>query len=147
MVELIETIIVGGGQAGLSTSYFLAQQGREHVVFERQRVGESWRSGRWDSFTLVTPNCLTNLPGFAYNGHEPNGFMPRQGVVDYLEAYAASFNAPVRTGVEVTAVDRLEDGTYRVSTGEGGYERSYIFYRCIPGSTEIRTCFRRELCW
>jgi len=126
MAEHIETIIIGGGQTGLSTSCLLTQQGREHIVFERRRVGEAWRSGRWDSFTLVTPNCLTNLPAFAYKGNDPNGFMPRQGIVDYLEAYAASFNAPVRTGVEVTAVDRLEDGTYHVTTSEGSYERSYI---------------------
>ncbi len=121
MAERIETVIIGAGQAGLSASYYLTQQGREHVLLERRRVGEAWRSGRWDSFTLVTPNCMTNLPGFAYKGDDPDGFMPRQGVVDYLEAYAASFNAPVRTGVEVTSVDWLEDSTYRVTTGEGDY--------------------------
>lgn len=121
MSERIETAIIGGGQAGLSISYFLTQQRREHLVFERQRVGESWRTGRWDSFTLVTPNHMSNLPGFPYSGDDPDGFLLRQGIVDYLEDYAASFNAPLHTGVEVTAVDRLEDGTYRVTTNEGDY--------------------------
>ena len=78
MTERVEVVIIGGGQAGLALSYYLTQQGRTHLVLEQGRVGETWRSGRWDSFTLVTPNWMTQLPGFPYQGDDPDGFMPRE---------------------------------------------------------------------
>jgi len=85
MPEHIETVIIGGGQAGLALSYYLTQQGRTHLVLEQGRVGETWRSGRWDSFTLNTPNWMTQLPGLAYQGDDPDGFLPRADIVAYLE--------------------------------------------------------------
>ena len=94
MTEQVEVVIIGGGQAGLALSYYLTQQGRTHLVLEQGRVGETWRSGRWDSFTLNTPNWMTQLPGFAYQGDDPDGFLPREDIVAYLEQYAASFKAP-----------------------------------------------------
>src|SRR5215831_1337308 len=99
--------VIGAGQAGLAVSHELAASGVEHVVFERARVGQAWRD-RWDSFCLVTPNWTMNLPGFAYAGNDPEGFVPRDEIVGYLERYAASFSAPVQAGAEV---ESLEPGT------------------------------------
>jgi putative flavoprotein involved in K+ transport len=113
MTEHVEVAIIGGGQAGLALSYYLTQQGRTHVVLEQGQVGETWRNARWDSFTLNTPNWMTQLPGFAYQGDDPDGFLPRGDIVDYLERYAASFHAPLHCGVRVTAL--------RQSPGGDGY--------------------------
>lgn len=108
--EQVETVIIGGGQAGLALSYYLTQQGRTHLVLEQGRVGETWRSQRWDSFTLNTPNWMTQLPGFPYQGDDPDGFLPREDIVAYLEQYAASFKAPLQCGVQVTAVRQQPAG-------------------------------------
>jgi putative flavoprotein involved in K+ transport len=110
MTEQVETVIIGGGQAGLALSYYLTRQGRTHLVLEQGRVGETWRSGRWDSFTLNTPNWMTQLPGFPYQGNDPDGFLPREDIVTYLEQYAASFHAPLHCGVQVTAVRQQPGG-------------------------------------
>src|SRR4051794_21107389 len=98
MTDAHETVVVGGGQAGLSVSHELTAAGVSHVVLERGRVGETWR-GRWDSFCLVTPNWSVRLPGHPYDGDDPDGFMPRDEIVGYLERYAASSGAPVHEGV------------------------------------------------
>jgi putative flavoprotein involved in K+ transport len=98
-------VVIGGGQAGLSVSHCLKQQGIEHVVLERTRIASSWRTQRWDTFCLVTPNWQCNLPGYPYQGSDPKGFMGRDEIVAYLEAYRASFEPPVREGVEVRSVE------------------------------------------
>ncbi|NIV21719.1 MAG: FAD-dependent oxidoreductase, partial [Gammaproteobacteria bacterium] len=82
-------------------SYHLTRLGRPHLVLERERIGASWLTKRWDSFTLVTPNWTLQLPGFPYRGDAPHGFLPRDEIVAYLEAYAASFGAPIERGVAV----------------------------------------------
>jgi len=110
MTEQVETVIIGGGQAGLALSYYLTQQGRTHLVLEQGRVGETWRSGRWDSFTLNTPNWMTQLPGFPYQGDDPDGFLPREDIVAYLEQYAMSFHAPLHCGARVTTVRQQPGG-------------------------------------
>jgi putative flavoprotein involved in K+ transport len=112
-------VIVGGGQAGLSMSYCLTQRGVEHVVLERDRVAQQWRSARWDSFCLVTPNWQCRLPGFPYAGDDPHGFMVREQILDYLRAYAASFRPPVREGVTVTGLSRDGRGGYLLRTADG----------------------------
>ena len=109
MSDAPETVVVGGGQAGLSVSHELSAAGIPHVVLERGQVGQTWR-GRWDSFCLVTPNWSVQLPGHPYDGDDPDGFMPRDEIVGYLERYAAGFDAPVREGVEVTALRAGRDG-------------------------------------
>src|SRR5918911_3631775 len=96
-----ETLVIGAGQAGLAVSRELTQRGVDHVVLERARVAQTWRD-RWDSFCLVTPNWSVRLPGLGYDGADPDGFMPRDEIVAYLERYAAEVGAPVREGVEVT---------------------------------------------
>ncbi len=109
-------IIVGGGQAGLSASYLLGRRGIGHLVLERDRVGHAWRDQRWDTFCLVTPNWQCQLPGFAYAGADPHGFMAKDEIVAYLEAYAASFDPPVVEGVEVRRLSRRPDGAFEVET-------------------------------
>jgi putative flavoprotein involved in K+ transport len=118
-VEQIETVIIGGGQAGLATSYWLKQYGREHVVLEKSgRPGHAWRQ-RWDSFTLVTPNWMFRLPGAEYDGADPGGFMPRDEIVATFERYAAGNALPVSFGVDVTSVERLAGSRY--AAHGGGY--------------------------
>jgi cation diffusion facilitator CzcD-associated flavoprotein CzcO len=90
-MESVAVAIVGGGQAGLATSRELTKAGLEHVVLERGRVGETWRS-RWDSFSLVTPNWTVQLPDGHYAGPEPDGFMPRDDFVAYLSLRAMKPN-------------------------------------------------------
>jgi putative flavoprotein involved in K+ transport len=118
--ETIEVIVIGGSQAGLSVSHCLTRAGIAHVVFEANRVGHAWRTQRWDSFCLVTPNWQCRLPGFPYDGGDPYGFMPRDEIVAYIEAYAASFDAPLRQGVRVLAVRPGPRG-FEVDTTEGAY--------------------------
>ena len=127
MTEQIDVVIIGGGQAGLAMSYYLTQQGRAHVVLERGRVAETWRSQRWDSFTLVTPNWMTQLPGYPYKGNDLDSFLPRDDVVTFLERYAQSFQAPLRCRVQATAV-RLQAGGngYLVETSDGPFEADNV---------------------
>jgi putative flavoprotein involved in K+ transport len=106
----IATVIIGAGQAGLSLSRCLAARGLEHVVLDRGGVAHSWRTQRWDSFTLLSPNWQTRLPGHRYRGPDPEGFMTGAQVVAFFEEYARSFAAPVRTGVTVRRVRPTADG-------------------------------------
>jgi putative flavoprotein involved in K+ transport len=121
MRTYVNTLIVGGGQAGLAVSYYLSEQGREHLVLEQSnKPAEAWRNHRWDSFTLNTPNWQTRLPGAEYSGADPDGFMARDEVVAYLERYVAQFHLPVRYGVRVGRVVRDEtSGLYRIRTSDG----------------------------
>lgn len=112
-------VIVGGGQAGLAMSHCLTRHGIDHVVLERDRIAAEWRTRRWDSFCLVTPNWQCDLPGFPYRGADPDGFMGRDEVVRYLEDYAASFRPPVREGVEVTRLTARRGGGFVLQTGGG----------------------------
>jgi putative flavoprotein involved in K+ transport len=119
-MEHIETVIVGGGQAGLATSYYLTQHGREHVVLEgAARAANSWRTGRWDSFTLVTPNWTLRMPGAEYNGPDRDGFLPRDEVVAYFEQYAERYKLPVHYNTRVLSVKSANGKGYQVQTTEG----------------------------
>ncbi|HEU5442074.1 MAG TPA: NAD(P)-binding domain-containing protein [Ktedonobacterales bacterium] len=101
-----ETIIIGGGQAGLATSYCLTERNRPHLVLEQAaRPAHVWSSERWDSFTLVTPNWSILLPGATYDEDAPEAFMPRDALVSYLDHYVARFRPPVRYGVRVSTVE------------------------------------------
>src|SRR5215469_5098401 len=114
-------IIIGGGHAGLSISHCLKERGIDHLIFEKERLGESWRSKRWDSFCLVTPNWQCQLPGFHYSGNDPDGFMKKDEIVAYIEAYAQSFQPPLREGVHVSRLAQDETGRFVVSTSLGDY--------------------------
>jgi putative flavoprotein involved in K+ transport len=111
--------VIGGGQAGLSMSWYLRQRGVDHVVIERDRVGHEWRDRRWDSFCLVTPNWQCQLPGFGYSGDDPDGFMLGADVVGYLEKYAASFDPPLAEGVAVRRLRRTPNGIFDLATTAG----------------------------
>jgi putative flavoprotein involved in K+ transport len=111
----VETVIIGGGQAGLAMSWSLLDRDRDHVVLERGRIAERWRSERWDSLRLLTPNWMTRLPGYSYEGADPDGFMTKADVVDYLAGYARSFGPPVEQETTVRSVSR-RDGRWRVET-------------------------------
>ena len=135
-MQHFETVIVGGGQAGLAVSQQLGEHGVEHVVLERERIGEGWRK-RWDSFCLVTPNWSVQLPGYPYDGDDPDGFMPRDEIVAYLVRYAAAANVPVRESTNVVSVESANGDGFRVEThtemiqaaqlvlATGAYQRSY----------------------
>ena len=113
------TVVIGGGQAGLAMSRCLREQGVKHVVLERGRVGERWRSERWDSLRLLTPNWHSRLPHWHYKGDDPDGYMTTKEFIDHLERYARSFDAPVHSGTTVQAVEKLAGESYRVATNRG----------------------------
>jgi putative flavoprotein involved in K+ transport len=121
-MERVDTVIVGGGQAGLATSFCLSQHGHEHVVLEQAaQAASSWRLGRWDSFTLVTPNWTLKLPGAEYDGPAPDAFMPRDDVVAYFERYVDRFQVPVHYNAHVDSIEPLDSGGFRVTTPESTY--------------------------
>ena len=126
MSQIVNTVVVGGGQAGLAISYYLKQEGREHLVLERASAfANAWRNERWDSFTLVTPNFQVRMPGAEYSGDDPNGFMSRAEVVKYFDDYVERFDLPVHCGAEVFSVEKLGNG-YLVRTSEDDYEADNV---------------------
>ncbi|MDQ8202172.1 MSMEG_0569 family flavin-dependent oxidoreductase [Pelagicoccus sp. SDUM812003] len=115
----VEVVIIGGGQAGLSVSYQLSKYGvTDQVIFEKNRVAHSWREERWDSFCLVTPNFQCRLPEHPYDGDDPDGFMLKDEIVDYVERFAQKVTAPIHEGVTVLSV-RESDLGYEVETSIG----------------------------
>jgi putative flavoprotein involved in K+ transport len=114
----VNVAVIGAGQAGLATSYHLTQAGIDHAVLEAGRVAETWRSRRWDSFCLVTPNWSVQLPGGEYRGPEPDGFMNKGELVDHFQRWSDSFHAPVWERCAVTALDADGDG-FAMTTGDG----------------------------
>ncbi len=142
----IDTLVVGGGQAGLASSYHLRRRGVDHVVLEAGRIGESWRSRRWDSFTLVTPNWMISLPdlpaGVGGSG-DPDGYLPRAEIVGMLAAWAAALAAPVHEGVTVTSVTRDAGGSgFVVETTDGA---SGDLHARLAGTDAIAAKFRRAV--
>ena len=116
MSDSVEVAVIGAGQAGLATSYQLKQAGVEHVVLESGRVAETWRSRRWDTFCLVTPNWTVQLPGGAYRGPDPDGYMNREELVDHFEHWARSFGAPVQDDCTIFALDPRDGGGFTLRT-------------------------------
>jgi putative flavoprotein involved in K+ transport len=139
-----DVVVIGGGQAGLATSRCLGERGIEHVVLERGRVGERWRSERWDSLRLLTPRWQSRLPGWSYRGPDPDGFMSRREVVGYLAGYARSFAAPLEQGVTVEEVDRDGDG-YRVVTDRGAWRAPAVVVATGQCDLPAVPAFAREL--
>ena len=125
MARHASVIIIGGGQAGLSISYCLKQLDIDHIVFEKEKIAHSWRSKRWDTFCLVTPNWQCTLPGYHYPGSAPNGFMQRDEIVQYIEDYARHFDPPVQEGVTVSRVRRIDD-RYEIATSQGDYTADQV---------------------
>lgn len=118
MNELINTIVVGAGQAGLSVSYYLKQHGREHIIVEKTgRPGHVWSDDRWDSFTLVTPNWSFRLPGSEYSGDDPGGFMHREDIIREFQRYSDSNHLPILFNTDVLSISKLNDDFLVVTDG------------------------------
>lgn len=126
MTNHYPVVIVGGGQAGLSISYCLKERDLDHIVFEKNQIANAWRSQRWDSFCLVTPNWQCQLPGYPYKGNEPEGFIKKDEIVAYIENYARSFNPPIKEGVEVLNLRRGDRGIFEVATSIGDYTADQV---------------------
>lgn len=122
----IPVVVIGAGQAGLAASWHLLRRGVEHVVLERDRVASQWRSARWDSFCLVTPNWQCQLPGWPYTGDDPDGFMVKDEIVTYLEGYALSFGPPLQEGVAVDRLTRDAGGRLRLRTSAGEFTADHV---------------------
>ncbi len=123
MMDYIETVIIGAGQAGLATSYALKQHGREHIILDKaSKPGNSWRSERWDSFTFVSPNWTFLLPGGEYDGSDPNGFMTRNELVSRFEQYAEKYQLPIAYNTEVISVQPEEGSGYLVRERDKVYQ-------------------------
>ncbi len=118
-------VIIGGGQAGLAMSWNLTQKNIRHIVLERHQLAWAWRHQRWDNFCLVTPNWQCKLPGFAYDGDDPHGFMLRDEIVAYIERYAHSFSAPLREGVTVERVSKSDNG-FALQTSVGPFTADQV---------------------
>ncbi len=119
------TVIIGAGHAGLAMSRCLTERSVEHVLLERGDIANSWKRERWDSLRLLTPNWQSRLPGFAYEGDDPDGFMSMPEVIDFIKAYAGFSGAPVRTNTTVTSVRQAGDG-YRVQTDSGDWQAKSV---------------------
>lgn len=119
-------IVVGGGQAGLSMSYYLKQAGIAHRVLERERAMHTWRTQRWDSFSLVTPNWQCALPDYPYRGDAPHGFMVKDEILAYLDGFAAHVGAPILEGVAVERMSRSERGGFELTTSRGTFTADQV---------------------
>ena len=111
------TVVIGAGHSGLAMSRCLSECSIDHVVLERNEVANSWRTERWDSLRLLTPNWQCRLPGYSYGGGDPDGFMTMPEVVDFITDYAKLIAAPVQSGTPVSSVRRANGG-YRVTTNQ-----------------------------
>jgi putative flavoprotein involved in K+ transport len=133
MKEKIDTVIIGGGHAGLTMSFYLSQLGQEHVILEKGRVAERWRSERWDSFHFQFPNWTIELPGYKYQCEDLDAFAPGREIVRFIQDYATYIKAPTRCGVEVTSLERVADsGRYLLTTIAGAIEASNVVIATGP---------------
>lgn len=123
----IETVIVGGGQAGLATSYHLTQNGQEHILLEQaERAASTWRSRSWDSFTLVTPNIAFRMPGMVYDRIEPEGFKSLDNVIKFFEDYIGHFQLPVKYKSRVESIVMTDNKNYLIQTNEDSYQAKNV---------------------
>ncbi|NWA00169.1 flavin-containing monooxygenase [Pseudomonas gingeri] len=132
MIE-IDTLVVGAGQAGVAMSEHLSRLGVPHLVLERNRIAEAWRTGRWDSLVANGPAWHDRFPGLAFDDLSPDDFAPKERVAAYFEAYAKKFNAPIRTGVEVRKVERNNGRPgFTVETSEGVIQANRVVVATGP---------------
>lgn len=127
MVEKFNTVVVGGGQAGLAMSNHLGKFNVPHLVLERGRIAEKWRSGRWDSLVANGPAWHDRFPELEFTDADPEAFVPKEQVADYFVDYAKLIDAPIRCGVSVDAVSRLDGRPgFRIETSEGVIEADNV---------------------
>jgi putative flavoprotein involved in K+ transport len=154
----VDVAIIGAGQAGLATSWHLSQAGVDHIVLEGGRVGETWRSRRWDSFCLVTPNWTVQLPGAPYKGSDPDGYMPLAEIVEHLDEWAVSFRAPVHEHTPVLRLDADPGGGFVLTTPDenvrarnvvvatGAYQRAFRPVGADALPKAVTQIFAEEYC-
>jgi putative flavoprotein involved in K+ transport len=143
--ERHETVIIGGGQAGLAMSYNLSRLGREHIVVERRRIAERWRSERWDSLRFQLPNRWLELPTKVYSGPDSEGFSHHTDVLRFILDYAQEIDAPVRTGVEVTRLSKNEGGGYFLETSDGLIDARHVVIATGPFQQTLIPDFSVEI--
>lgn len=130
-VERVDTLVIGGGQAGLAMSAHLRARGLPHLVLERARIAEQWRTGRWDSLVANGPAWHDRFPALTFEGVDPDAFAGKDRIVEYFETFAQQIAAPIRCGVEVTALDPLPGGGFRATTSAGVIEAARVV--CATG--------------
>jgi putative flavoprotein involved in K+ transport len=129
----VTTAIIGAGQSALAMSCYLTRRSIDHVLFERGEVANSWRTGRWDSLRLLTPNWFNRLPGYGYEGDDPDGFMTMSEVIDYVSAYASLIEAPVQSHTEVKSLEIADEG-FRIVTSNGEWRARSVVIASGPYS-------------
>lgn len=118
--------IIGGGQAGLSLSWYLKQRGIRHVIFEKHKAAHTWSTERWDTFCLVTPNWQCQLPGWPYRGDDPDGFMVRDEIIEYVQGFVEELDPPIREGVAVNRIRGTANGGFVIDTSYGTYTADQV---------------------
>lgn len=138
VTETIDTVVVGGGQAGLAMSEHLSNVGVPHLVLERSRIAEHWRTARWDSLVANGPAWHDRLPSMEFKSVDPDAFVPKEQVADYFVEYANKIDAPIRTGVEVHSVTRqVGQFGFRVDTSEGAIDAAHVVAATGPFQVPI----------
>src|SRR6478735_12544982 len=144
-VDRVETLIVGGGQAGLAMSHMLSRRGCPHLVLERGRIAERWRSERWDGLKFQFPNWSVRLPDFPFPQNEPDAFATSAEIVAFIEAFAAFAAPPIRCGVEVTRLARGDGGAaFIAETAMGPIETSNVVVATGPYQRSLKPDLLRD---
>ena len=144
-LEQVRTLIIGGGQAGLVMSHRLKQRGLKHLVIERHRIAERWRSERWDGLRFQFPNWSVRLPDFPFPHTDPDGFATSREIVDFISAYADFIAAPIRCGVAVTALRRRDGGSGLIAeTSDGSIEADNVVVATGPYQSPVLPALLRD---
>ena len=143
--ESVDTLVIGGGQAGLTMSHRLKQRGLAHLVLERGRVGERWRSERWDGLKFQFPNWSVRLPEFPFPHDDPDGFASVGEIVDLIDAYAAFVAPPIRCGIEVRRLRRDQAG-FVAETSDGEFEARNVVVATGPYQRPVIPSLFDERC-
>src|SRR5580704_6184490 len=142
-IEFVETLVIGGGQAGLAMSHHLKRRGLSHLVLERGRIGERWRSERWDGLKFQFPNWSVRLPDFPFPHDDPDGFADLGAIVDFIDAYADFVAPPIRCGVEVTRLSRNDAG-FVAETSDGAISATNVVVATGPYQRPILPTLLRD---
>jgi len=144
-VEKIQTLIIGGGQAGLVMSHRLKQRGLKHLVLERHRIAERWRSERWDGLKFQFPNWSVRLPDFSFPHSDPDGFAANPEILDFITAYAAFIAPPIRCGVDVKRLRRRDGGDgFLADTSAGLIEAKNVVVATGPYQRAVMPAVLRD---
>ncbi|MFB9267024.1 NAD(P)-binding domain-containing protein [Bradyrhizobium erythrophlei] len=142
--ETIDTLVIGGGQAGLTMSHRLKQRGIAHLVLERQRIAERWRSERWDGLMFQFPNWSVRLPDFAFQHNDPDGFSPTAAIIRFIEDYARFVAPPIRCGVAVTRLHTDGNGGFIAETVDGSIAANNVVVATGPYQRPLRPDLLRD---